>query len=57
MSNMGEISTKNALRNLWELTADHMEPKQLKEALNKSPLPPDNAVKFSLEELQNWLCK
>ncbi|MGJ0486779.1 MAG: hypothetical protein ACR65R_19915 [Methylomicrobium sp.] len=30
MSNMGATSTHNALSNLWELAADHMEPKQLK---------------------------
>jgi hypothetical protein len=29
MSNMGATSTPNALRNLFELAADHMEPEQL----------------------------
>jgi hypothetical protein len=30
MSSMGATCTDNALINLWELAADHMEPKQLK---------------------------
>jgi hypothetical protein len=30
MNNMGSRSTPNALSNLWELAADHMEPNQLK---------------------------